>query len=72
MRKLIDNLVSHRNKVYDSLNHNYQMVLQNSNICNKYAGLVVIDEIVERIRETMKVNRVNDSEENTNMSIMRT
>jgi hypothetical protein len=56
LRKLIDNLVTHRNKIYDSLNHNYEIVLQNANISNKYAGLLIIDQIVEGIYQSFKAS----------------
>lgn len=54
LRKLIDNLISHRNKIYDSLNHNYEIVLQNSHLENKYAGLLIIDQIIEGIYQQLK------------------
>jgi hypothetical protein len=46
IRKLIDNLASHRNKINDSLHHNFEITLQKSNIENKYAGLLIIDSII--------------------------
>lgn len=57
LRKLIDNLVSHRNKIYDSLNHNYEIVLQNNKLENKYAGLLIIDQIIEGVYQSLKTSR---------------
>jgi len=68
LRKLIDNLISHKNKIYDSLNHNNQIVLQNSKISAKYAGLLIIDQIVHGVYQSLKSTINNDSDNFTSLS----
>ncbi len=42
----MDNLASHRNKIADSITHNYRIVIQSRTLENHYAGLIIADSIL--------------------------
>lgn len=58
IRKLLDNLSSHRTKIHDSLNHNLRIVTQAQELESKYAGLIILNEMVSNLYKE-KVNLDN-------------
>ena len=49
LRKLMDNLTSHRNKIHDAMSRNYQLVVSLNEIANSYAGIIIDDFIIDGI-----------------------
>jgi hypothetical protein len=47
LRKLMDNLVSHRANILECIGQNYQIISQNSFHAVRVAGLVIMDKIME-------------------------
>jgi hypothetical protein len=45
----MDNLSSHRTKIQDCLNLNLRIVTQTQTLETKYAGLVIVNELVVNI-----------------------
>ena len=49
LRKFVDNLSSHRNKILESLNFNYKLTTQTKEIEGHYTGLIIADSIIDII-----------------------
>lgn len=54
MRKLLDHLLSHRNKVADCLAYNLRLATQTHALPRKLAGLLIVDEITTQLSRTAK------------------
>jgi hypothetical protein len=66
LRKLLDNLTSHRSKIGECLSHNLRLTTQSTHIENKYAGLIVLNEVVNNLYQQKKGADTQTSEDRTN------
>lgn len=60
LRKLLDHLLSHKNKIGDCLNYTLRLVSQTSSLTRKFAGLLIVDDITTQI---YRVSRQEVAEE---------
>jgi len=58
LRKFVDNLSSHRNKILESLNFNYKLTTQTKEIERHFTGLLIADSIMEIIYPVSTITSV--------------
>lgn len=58
LRKLLDNLTSHRSKINECLSYNLRVATQSRKIENKYAGLIVLNEVVNNLYQVKQSNEI--------------
>ena len=49
LKKLLDNLTSHRTKIGECLGYNLRLTTLSNRIESKYAGLIVLNEVVNKL-----------------------
>jgi len=61
IKKLIDNLVSHKTHIYDCFSQNFEIVSQTSLKLVRIAGLVITDKIMAELQKGHR--KVNNNEQ---------
>lgn len=54
LKKLLDNLTSHRTKIGECLGYNLRLTTQSNRIESKYAGLILLNEVVNKLFQEKK------------------
>lgn len=54
LRKLMDNLTSHRNKIYEAVLENNKIVMSSHQPQHKHAGLIFLDYLISSIYKDKK------------------